>query len=676
MEAGQSISVINTGFLPFIPFTTQYKMGLTGGRKDFLVPTTKNLSEVGKAGKLQWGWQASQSNSILFKPNIDAYNAARAGQDRNAEPGYGLYDEKLESMQEFGSEKFQEVSSRGRKATDQLHEDLKFTPNLSMAKRSAAMAAELANVIESAVAPASTSKKEDAEMEEEAILDLFYESEVPELRAIMQEARAKAESGKTSIFSNEQRNAHGLSPETYDWTIKDVEDLTKMHALVSVLNQNMHGKLLSDNIIGLEVTKDKKFFAIGREGKDYGGNNREEKTKRFLEDTQKEMQTKFDAINKEITIYMNKTGGMWKEMTGGTADKPDTLKGFTQQTISRARETLLHPGGKQNTYGFQFPMGTREEGGPYQVVLEIIPVFDQGNILQSINHTVGIIEMAGYEGARAKLQPGISSTLLKHVHGTLNLGNQVTEEIIDRAAILVGTELQLSAGRGSMLGTRFQTDFGMRMADSYIAYTTMTSTMTSKEVSDSLHELISGKANDPEQAKALKEVIEGMFNDSEFLTEMWKDKVGGDRYTVSDGMAWANEDGPWSAGVGKGVGITPFMGSSSQMNLIESLQKTPKGQTRVGQAIKNPHTRMRGQKPTPTQALRDWMSSVYEGGSKFMRSDMSKVGMKDVYGDGSVMTRENWFTKHQGRLLGKHLKIKQLTSNMHKDRDYYASSWD
>ena len=41
METGEAISIINTGYLPFIPFTTQYKMGLAGKNKSFLVPTTK-----------------------------------------------------------------------------------------------------------------------------------------------------------------------------------------------------------------------------------------------------------------------------------------------------------------------------------------------------------------------------------------------------------------------------------------------------------------------------------------------------------------------------------------------------------------------------------------------------------------------------------------------------------
>ena len=104
-------------------------------------------------------------------------------------------------MGAFGAEKFQDPQDRGKKDTDQLHQDLRFTPNSTMAARSSAMAAELANIINSTTAPASTSIKEDAEMEEEAILDLFYESDVPELQAIMQEARAKAESGKTSALT-------------------------------------------------------------------------------------------------------------------------------------------------------------------------------------------------------------------------------------------------------------------------------------------------------------------------------------------------------------------------------------------------------------------------------------------------------------------------------------------
>ena len=641
METGEAISIVNTGYLPFIPFTTQYKMGLGGKNKSFLVPTTKNLSEIGKAGKLDWGWQADSSNSTEFAPNISRYNTARAGQDRQAEPGYGLYDEKLEAMGAFGAEKFQDPQDRGKKDTDQLHQDLRFTPNSTMAARSSAMAAELANIINSTSAPASTSNKEDTEMEEEAILDLFYESDVPELQAIMQEARAKAESGNISVLTRDERNKYGLSHETYDWTVKDLEDMTKMHALMSIMNQHIQGDLLSDNIAGIEVTKDIKFFAKDREAKDYGDAAQAEKSESFLKDTRKEMKSKFDNINKQIKKYLTTVGHMHSALAKtANASKPDTLEGFTIQTISRAREALLHPGGN-TTYGFQFPMGTKAEGGPYQVILEIIPMFDQEQVLQGVDHTVGIIEMAGYEGARSKLQPGIANLLLKHMNETLKLDSKITLDILNRAAILVGTELQQLAGRGSMLVTRFTTDFAMLMADSYMAYTTMTSTMTNKEVSQSLFDMIMDKSGNPEQKKALAAMMEEMFNDSSSLTSQWKDKVGGNDYTVPQ-YVWAKGGGPFSGGgVGEGVAITPFIGSSRQMSLMQSLQKTPKGQKRVGQAVKNPVRRMTGETPTPTDVLatRGWMSKAFG-------ANPSESGFKDVSGDGVIRLRESWFKKY------------------------------
>ena len=650
METGDAISIVNTGYLPFIPFTTQYKMGLAGNDKSFLVPTTKTLSEIGKSGKLDWGWKADKSNSEEFAPNISRYNTARAGQDRQAEPGYGLYDEKLGVMGAYDAEKFQDPQDRGKKNTDQLHQDLRFTPNSSMAARSTAMAAELANIISSTNAPASTSIKEDAEMEEEAILDLFYESEVPELQAIMQEARAKAESGKTSALTTDERNKYGLSHETYDWSIKDLEDMTKMYALMSIMNQHIQGDLLSDNIAGIEVTKDIKFFAKDREAKDYGDADQKEKSDLFLKDTRKDMSSKFIAINKQIKKYLDTTGHMYNDMTGGKkAPMPHTLEGFTIQTISRAREALLHPGGNR-TYGFQFPMGTKAEGGPYQVVLEIIPIFDQAQVLQGVDHTVGIIEMAGYEGARSANQPGVANLLLKHMNETLQLDTKITLDILNRAAALVGTELQLLAGRGSMLGTRFTTDFAMLMGDSYMAYTTMTSTMTNKEVSQTLFDMIMDKAGNPEQKKALTVMMEAMFNDSSSLTSQWKDKVGGNDYTVPQ-YVWAKGGGPWGGGgVGEGVAVTPFIGSSRQMNLMESLQKTPTGLKRVGQAVKNPVRRMTGETPTPTDALatRSWMSKAFG-------ANPSETGFKDVSGDGVIRMKESWFKKY-----GASSKIKEF----------------
>ena len=654
METGRAISIINTGYLPFIPLTTQYTMGMLGPDSRFLVPTTKNLSEIGKMGTLDWGWSAKASNSIPFQPQIDRYDSARSGQQRDAEPGYGLYDEKLQAPGAFAPEKFQQKDLRGKQDTNQLHQDLGFTPNASMAARSTAMAAELAQIVEATNAPTSTSIKEDAEMEEEAILDLFYTSDVPELQAIMQEARAKADAGETSVITNSRRNELGLSHETYDWSIKDVEDMTKMHALISVINENMKGDLLSDNIIGLEVTKDIKFFAKDVKREDYNkmGLSESEMTQRFLETTREKVGKDMERINKQIKVYLETSGhmrdamvkestrlGHFKMVKGKPVVDPHAFHGFTIQVISRARETMFHPG-ESNSYAFQYPEGTKAQGGPYQVILELTPVIQDG-VLQSINHTVGIVEMEGYEGARSKMQPGIANLLLKHMNDTLQLDTKVTTEILTRAASLVGTELQLLAGRGSMLGTRFETDFAMFMGNTYLAYTTMTSTMSSKEISESLHDMIMNKAGSPEQQERIKKMIETMVNDdSRALTAQWKDKVGGNDYTVPE-YVWARNGGPWSGEAGEGVSVVPFLGSSRQMNLMEAIQKNPKGQVRVGQAVKNPVRRMTGAKPTPTDALktRSWMDKAFG-------LNPSETGFEAVTEGGVIRMRESWFKKY------------------------------
>ena len=253
-ELGTAISVINTGYLPFIPFTTQYKMGLANTQG--LTVTSQKLKEKGKGANYDFSWRANPSNTQSFQPNIDAYNNARSNEgDPKAKPGFG-YMEKGE-YKSFTPEKF----SQDRQApTDRLMDDLKFTPNSTMAARSSAMAAELANIIEGFQIGYEKPRKEDAEMEEESILDIFYDSDVPELNQIMKDARKKAESGPLSVIEN--RSQVGLSHETYDWSIKDLEDATKMHALLGIIQENNIGdKLDIDNTVGLEVTKDIKFFA-------------------------------------------------------------------------------------------------------------------------------------------------------------------------------------------------------------------------------------------------------------------------------------------------------------------------------------------------------------------------------------------------------------------------------
>ena len=296
----------------------------------------------------------------------------------------------------------------------------------------------------------------------------------------------------------------------------------------------------------------------------------------FLEYTKELMAEKMKEINDTIKMYAKNTNLMRDEMVsfstreghfdfdkkGNAIVDPHKIYGFTIQTISRAREAALHPGGAKNNYQFQFPMGTVAEGGPYHVILQLNPVFDQTGQLQGLNQTVGMVEMAGYGGARTTEQTTISNLLIKHIETTLNLGTKAAQEVLTNAGSIVGTQLQLMAERGEQIGSRFLNDFGAFMGDTYIAYTTMTATMTNKEISDALVGMIIDNQNNPENFKELTNMFEAMYNDSTSLTSQWKDKVGASAYTVSQGMAYAKSGGPWNGDAGQGVSITPFIGSS------------------------------------------------------------------------------------------------------------------
>ena len=59
--------------------------------------------------------------------------------------------------------------------------------------------------------------------------------------------------------------------------------------------------------------------------------------------------------------------------------------------------------------------------------------------------------MAGYEGARAAMQPGMANLLLKHMHETLKLDLEIATDILNRSSTIVGTELQLMADRGNQI---------------------------------------------------------------------------------------------------------------------------------------------------------------------------------------------------------------------------------
>lgn len=676
METGEAISVVNTGYLPFIPFTTQYKMGMAQGNTDFLVPTQVKLGEIGKRGTADWAWKPV-GHGGSFQPNIDRYNQARmeqhSMQDGDTDFFGNSYGTKDNEYTPYGPEKYQQRPLRGKEATDQMMEDLRFAPNATAAAASSAMGAELANIITNLTAPQSTSQKEKAEMEEEAILDVLLDSggKYPELDAIMQEARQKAIDGETSAFDMEFRNKHGLSKETYDWSIKDLEDLTKMHALITVMNQEIHGDLLSDNIIGLEVTKDKKFLAVGWEMEKYEGNDEEQREK-FLTETRSFMKEKFTAINNLIKKYSAAVGHMRDDMvkysgeqgwlkkdkgSGNWKVEPHEVTGFTIQLISRAREAILHPsqvGGdkKDNTFAFEFPMGGKEQGGPYIVSLEIVPVWTQDNELISLDHRVGIVDMGG--ATYPKGQPGVANMLLKHFQDTLKLSDFTVQEILAEAAIIYGTEMQIMSDRADQLGSRFLHDFGMFMGNTYIAYTTMTATMTNKEISDALFALIQQNAGNPQQIKAIQDLMQNMFNDSTDLTQIWKDKVGGNDYTVDQGYVYAKSGGPWQGDAGEGTAMVPFIGSSRQQNLIMALQS----QKRKGSAVKNVMRRRLamselGDKvsgsaaeqeilfgPEAHQKTRGWMQKAFD-------TNPSTRGFEQE--TGVISVRQSWLTKHMRR---------------------------
>mgnify|MGYP003637234239 CR=1 FL=1 len=671
VELGTAISVINTGFLPFIPFTKQYKMGLAAATG--LTVTSSMLKEKGKGAKYDYAWKANSSSSESFQPNLDAYNNARSNEgDPKTAPGFGYRDKN--EYTSFTPEKF----SRDRKApTDRLMEDLRFTPNSTMAARSTAIAAELANIIEGFQIGYEKPRKEDAEMEEESILDIFYESDVPELNQIMKDARRKAEEGPLSVIEN--RSEVGLSHETYDWSIKDLEDSTKMHALLEIIQKNNIGdKLDINNTVGLEVTKDIKFFAAGRT-KGVATNSAE-----FLEYTRELMAEKMKEINDMIKMYAKNTNLMRDEMVafstteghfdydkkGNAIVDPHAIYGFTIQTISRAREAALHPGGEKNNYQFQFPMGTVAEGGPYHIILQMDPVFDQTGQLQGLNQKVGMVDMSGYGGARSKEQTTISNLLIKHMEQTLELGSEVAQQVLTEAGVIVGTNIQLMAERGEQIGSRFLNDFGSLMGDTYIAYTTMTATMTNKEISDALLGMIVDNQNNPENFKELTNMFEKMYNDSSSLTSQWKDKVGAGDYTVSQGMAYAKSGGPWNGEAGQGVAITPFVGSSRQMNLIEGVANRTH---RIGTAAKNPIRRMTGAKdvkdllysPIGRKGFqndgdreRGWLSKAFG-------ADPSRLGFEPLDEDGVIKVRKQWLMP---KFKGQEAERSHLLRNFYQRR--------
>ena len=90
-DLGTAISVINTGYLPFIPFTNQYKMDLGGSQGRALTVTSAGLQQKGKLSNYDFAWKATPTAGSSFQPNLDAYNEARSNEGNpNTGAGFGI----------------------------------------------------------------------------------------------------------------------------------------------------------------------------------------------------------------------------------------------------------------------------------------------------------------------------------------------------------------------------------------------------------------------------------------------------------------------------------------------------------------------------------------------------------------------------------------------------------
>jgi len=624
IELGKSISVIDSGFMPFIPLTQQYKMGLTKGG-DFTVPVKSIKSEVGRRGEWQWAYLPINTAGGDFQENIDRYNEINST-DGGTTPTAG-YGERVDAASDFlpyDAELFtsnRDVSAQGNRLAD----DLRFTPDRSMAAKSARMAEELAKILDSHQVSETESKKEIAEMEEEALLDQLdaqmsasgQGTGPQQMMNIMKNAREQAKQHGT--LGNDSplkagkaaRTSLGLSQETYDWSHKDEEDLTKMYALLDIMRKQ--GAPVSNRVIGLEVTKDEsKFMGIGFQKskekssvasyKAAGG--QQAKQKIFFEDMKKFMTAKRNLIMARINKYYRDLGHGFAYQEG--SGKPTTLDGFTMQVISRAREALMSPpapGSQQlnlgffgsslfggntgyqssNTWVFEFPMGGIEEGGPYIVVVEMKPEWAAdmlgGPYITGINYDLGVIPMGDQVGGNLR-KANMANLILKHLQTNLKINKKQVDKIRMDAATWVGNQVQIMADRGNQLGSRFFHDLGMIVGDSFRPFVTIAATMTNRDVADALFTKISENMDNPQMHKALASIMSRAMGDSSKLTDQWKKKVDASLYTVSKGYPYANANGPFKGGVeqGQGVGITPLIGASSQMDLIKAIQdKNRKG---------------------------------------------------------------------------------------------------
>jgi hypothetical protein len=679
VSLGKAISVIDSGFMPFIPLSTQYKMGLTSKSVGFTVPIKTidpgKRGEVGRAGKMQWAYMPLNipPHSDEFAQRIKRYNEERDVKSSSI-PGYSNMEE--DGPQAFPEDAFKTKATRQTNPSDQLANDLRFTPDDTMAARSTQMAAELADIVQSFQADPLESSKEKAEMEEEGLLNMMESSEFPELNHIMKEAREQARAhGAFQQDSSLRTGKEGyISTETYDWGIKTEEDLTKMYALINIMNENMIGKKISNRVVGLEVTKDKKFLAKAFKGGakgDYEGLTRQEQSEKFLEEADEYMAGQMKDMMNEIDKVYKKLGyGFYfSEVKGQVGES--TLSGFTLQIIGRAREALLSPaapgakGKSANSFSFAFPMGGSNQGGPYIVNVEIMPEWQQTDIfipiggepvkvsyIVGLNYNIGVIPMQEF-GSSPK-QSSMANMILKHVQAQKLLSVEQTAKFMVEGAIWAGTQQQVAADRHDQLGSRFLHDIGMKFAESYLAYATIAATMTNREISDALFGMIQDNLDNPSMHKGLSKIMEDAMNDSNQLTDEWKRKVGGYDWEVPE-YVFAQKGGPWTGTKADGVAITPLIGSSSQADLINSLGSLKRKGGAASYTAKRltPVDRYKAGKKSPPEILfgpqahqaknqRTWIQAAW---NRFSSLSPSTEGFEDYSGDGVIRVRKSWINK-------------------------------
>ena len=677
VSMGTAISVIDSGFMPFIPLSTQYKMGLTSKAVDFKVPIKtidpSKRGEVGRSGKTQWAYMPLNvpPTATDFADRIKRYNEDRQTKSTSM-PGYSNMEEG--GPEAYPEDAFKTKDTRESNPSDQLANDLRFTPDDTMAARSSKMAAELADIIQSFQADPLESKKEKAEMEEEGLLNMMESSAFPELNHIMKEAREQARAhGSYQQDSSLRTGDEGwISTETYDWGVKTEEDLTKMYALIKIMNENMTGDKISNRVVGLEVTKDKKFLAKAFQGGsrgEYAGLDREQQSQKFLKEADTYMAGQMKDLMGQIDKFYKKLGyGFYFSEVKGQVGA-STLPGFTLQIIGRAREALLTPpapgsaGSKTNTLSFAFPMGGATQGGPYIVNVEIMPEWKQDDIfipiggspvqvsyITGLNYSIGVIPIGDLAGTSTK-QASMANLILKHVQANKLLSAEQTAKFMVEGAMWAGTQQQVAADRHDQLGSRFLHDIGMMMGESYLAYATIAATMTNREISDALFGMIQDNIDNPQMHKGLGKLMEDAMNDSNSLTDDWKQKVGGYDYEVPE-YVFAKQGGPWRGDKADGVAVTPFLGSSAQADLISSLgslkrkggaasytakRLTPIDKYKAGKG-RAPEI-LFGPQAHQAKNQRTWIQAAWH---KFSSASASSIGFEDYSGDGVVRVRHAW----------------------------------